>query len=116
MSSYADLQDQFFAVYKNKCRNHEFFLLQDKFYKSISVSELIKRNLNEQSEFVDYVTRHTVNACSKDQVKDYFMKQVVPTYHTIESTNVAGIANIAYMLAKIDDDTLNQQWLDILKQ
>jgi hypothetical protein len=115
--TYLEVEAKNKLLYTLKSKKKGFVEKQWAHFTRVSVTELAKKNHLEQAKFVDIITKATVDTCSREQVLQHYIKVIRPTLHnmTFEKTNQSGLGNMAYILLKINDPSLNAEWFSYLK-
>jgi hypothetical protein len=111
--TYADLEKKFKLQYALKCKNKAFAAKQTEYFERTSVDMVARQSLPEQAKMADFVTKNTVNTCTKEEVRDHYINNVKPTLN-MAPLNQAGLGNIAYILIKIEDSVLLEEWVRYL--
>lgn len=109
--------DKFWLLYQLKCKNREFVEKEVQFFEAIPVHVLAKKPLEDQSKMVDFVTRNAVDNCSTEAIRAGYVK-TRQKFKNIEKSNVnqAGLGNIAYILLRLNDSRLSEEWRNMLQQ
>lgn len=117
MAAYLEAEARFKLLYTLKCKNKAFSDKQVAHFKKISVDVLARKSLAEQAKMADFATKNTVDICSALQVQQYWNEIIRPTIHnmTFINTNQSGLGNMAYILAKIADPALTEEWFGYLR-
>lgn len=112
--SYAEVEKKFKLEYMIKCKQRGFTQKQTEFFERTPMIVLARQSLAEQIKMVDYVTKNTVDACTVEQVERYYYF-AIRCQLGLHPTNQADIGNIAYILTKIGNVTLVEEWIQHLK-
>jgi hypothetical protein len=117
--TYAEVEAKQNLLYILKCKRKKGFSeKQITHFERISVENLARKSQLEQSKFVDIVTKATVDTCSREQVLQHYNTTIRPTLAnmTFINTNQSGLGNMAYILLKINDPVLTEEWFDYLNK
>lgn len=109
--TYAEVEKSFNLRYHLKCKQRGFAEREQAFFNRIPVNVLAKQTIQEQAKMVDYVTRNTVDSFTPEQIKEEYINIIRIRTFLSGSINQAALGNMAYILLKIGDQVLIDEWL-----